>query len=201
VIDPRSSAITVRKGVGATRVFRVGAPADAQIVAVRTGSPMLTSSEPVDDTKPMEAGFGLRAWLIAVSLSPEAPPGTAEATLQVLTSVEGVGTGEAELALNVQPDLRCIPERVFLGALRVGEKGEARLTVLHRDGKPFALSTGPMPVPGLAAQIGDEVGGRREVVVSLTPQQPGILRTELALITDVPQEERLVLPVYAEVQP
>lgn len=177
--------LTVR-GPGGMRLLR----ATCQGRAFRAGV-----GEPTDDGD-------MRRWRVEVVLQPRRNPGNLADTLTITTSHPDRPVVVVPLTAEVLGDLSVAPGRVFLGFLRPGETRAQDIMIRSRSGASFALVLARLGDPSVGTARTTRGGlAQWKVEVALQSGHPRTIDTTLLLRTDVKGEERLEVPVYAQVLP
>ncbi len=122
-----------------------------------------------------------------------------EAT-EIEVPLMGEGVGEA----GAGPDISVSPNSIDFGLVDVGVAESRTLSVSNIGSEAFFLTQISVDHPGLdwdadfTMPLEFDPGESREVTVEWAPSAIGVLEAELTFESDVPGEERLVVPITGE---
>jgi hypothetical protein len=131
----------VPKSAGATKTIRViGRTPDFAVPNISFDKPGLFTAKVLSTEEIVELGKPGRAVTIELTLSPGAKAGVAQDTMYVRTNDPRKPLVNVNVFGRIVGDILVDPARVTLGVINVGETRQQRITLKHRDGKPFEIS-------------------------------------------------------------
>jgi hypothetical protein len=196
-IRPESLSVVLTRNSPASRLLRLTGPADTAVTGAASVEGGFTAEVAPADTH----GDGARAWNVRLVFSAALPAGTLVDELRIETTHAARPVVTVPVAIEVQPQIRRIPSRLFYGFAEPGRAIRRTLTLYSFDGRAFGITGATANAPEATAEFVQLADDRWEVEVTLTPTEPGIVETIVAIATDLPGEERIEVPVYADVRP
>jgi len=143
---------------------------------------------------------GVRFWELTLRPSPSAGPGRYAGEVAVRTTVAGRPSSvHVPLTLLVRPNLVASCGMVFYGFVDQGTApGATTIRLRTRSGEPFRILAVETTDPRVEARARLDGGTVR---VSISTAAPGLISADVVVHTDVPLEDTLCLPVYADIRP
>ncbi len=154
------------------------------------------SAELVEDEL-TEAGGRYR---VRVSLPSGHATGNTEGVLSLRTGVATPARLEIPTTVVVTGVLRCVPAAAFVGLCPVGKEARADVSVRRTDGVPLSVRNASVSGPEFLLTGPVEADDAYVLQVRTTPDQVGPIRGEITIETDVPGEEKLVIPITGHAQ-
>jgi hypothetical protein len=143
---------------------------------------------------------GQRAWDITVTVPPNLPIGRTEDELWIETTHAARPLVTVPVMIEVEPQIRRSPSRLFFGFVQPGKTVLRALTLRSFDGRAFSVTGVTANEAGITAEAKRVGEGEWKVEVALARAEPGVVDTTLVVSTDLPGEERIEVPLYADVR-
>lgn len=195
-IWPDKLSFIVDRGEGKQRTLRLTGPETMDVTGAMSEQALVTVN-----MAPAEAPReGMNAWELALSVSDSLPIGRHEDTLRILTTHPERPLVSVPIAIEVRSALVIVPNSAFFGFVTVGTEKTVTLKVRSRDGSAFRIASAEANHPALSSEARPAGEGQWAVELTCKPAEPSIIDIALTLTTDIPGEERLSIPVYADAQ-
>lgn len=168
---------------------------DAQITEVKTESNYIMAM-----VKELRRGPGEVAYQLSTRLRKDAPVGKWYTDVWLKTNNPTMPQVRVPLTVEIESALSVSPEAVTLGQLRV--RGESERRVIVRGVKPFRITS----VYGTDATlvVHDSTAGARPVhvlTIHFKAVKPGDLVRTVRVVTDLPADNKIDIPVTARITP
>jgi Protein of unknown function (DUF1573) len=144
--------------------------------------------------RPGQVGYRL-----AVSLKEEAPSGVFKQELFLKTNDPDSPLVPVLVEATIQRPLTVTPNSITLGSPKVGETVTRRVVV--RGSRPFRITGIEGLGNDVTADLPTAAAGNHVVSLTVRPQQPGELRRELRLKTDLGSDAPLTVTIHGTVEP
>ena len=133
---------------------------------------------------------------VTVGLKADAAPGQVSGTIQLQTNDSSAPLVPITVSAVVQAPLTVSPAKANFGRIPIGQTASQR--VMIRAAKPFKVEPYSDPTTGVSAEVGLAAAGPVQIVtVKYTPKNPGVIRAELKLRTDL-DGAIVTIPLEAE---
>lgn len=185
---------TVRKGAGAAGQTKVTFTTDPNWqVTEATSSGAFVKAE-----AKLESRAGMVTYVVTASLDKDCPAGFWIADITLKTNNPAVGSVRIPVTVTVSPPVTVSPAALEFGDMPLGSPGEKR--VVLQSGTPFRI----LEVKGGDAQVVVTVEHKdarpvHVVTVSASPRILGGFDRTIEVLTDNPDQPRLVIPLVAKV--
>jgi len=195
LVSPDRLYLVMDRGQACSRGVVVNGPRDMRVLRAKCdgGDLLVSLSEGTQDEDSSR-------WVIAVSVPHPLHPGTTADTLTITTSHPDRPIAIVPITVEVRGDLEVTPATAFVGFVPAGEARTTTVVVASRSGRRFRLKSAVLS----DASVGEVRAARASatqfaVAVTLRSLAPRTVDTKLLLATDVRGEERLEVPIYAQV--
>jgi len=196
IILPDRVYIAGVRGEAPTRTLRLLGPETAAIIGVSSRDSCFAV-----ETAPVPAPWeGQKAWDVTLTAGPDLPAGSTEDELRIETTHAARPLITVPVAIDVQPQIRRLPPKLFFGFVQPGETAGRTLTLRSFDGRAFRVTAATCEAAGVSAALEQAAPDRWLVRVAVNRAEPGVIDTTLVLTTDLPGEERIEVPLYADVR-
>jgi len=195
-VRPERLYMVCKRGDSPIQRLRLTGPETAWVkrASAREAS-LFLEVNPVEGPEPSERG-----WDITVAVSPNLPIGRTEDELRIETTHAARPLVTVPVMIEVEPQIRRVPSKLFFGFVQPGKTAKRTLTLRSFDGRAFDVSGATAGEPGVTAGAQRVSEGEWKVEVSLTRAEPGVVETTFVVTTDLPGEERIEVPLYADVR-
>jgi hypothetical protein len=183
------------KGSVSALTVTVTGPADMRLgdVTCLAGrvTPRVTGPEVTEDKA---------RWVIELSLAPGVV-GAVQDELRIPTSFPKRPLISVPIGGTITGDLEVRPKELFWGFVDIGREAEQKLTIRSRSGASFQIIEAKASLEAVQPVASRQIDSSTwQLDVRLAPKQPGVIDTTLLLTTDLAGEERIEVPVYADVR-
>jgi len=194
----------------------------AQSISVASDRPLAEAWAPFDELVPTRASLSPVAdWLgvsapravsdptgaiaqeLLLSIGESAPAASINA--RVTVQLDGEEPLHLPVVGRIVPALVMMPTTLAFGPVEEGQTGELVLELFEARGRPLRVTGLSCADPRLSARVeglnsNTDPAPAARLVISFAGEPPLTLaRTELVVLTDHPQQPRLVIPVFARV--
>jgi tetratricopeptide (TPR) repeat protein len=138
-----------------------------------------------------------------VGLAENAPLGQSTGSLAITSAAAPGSSTSVRIEAVVLGELEVLPRALFFGFIELGEQKEVSLTVRSRSGKGFSLREARASDEAKALSVAQPVQrsvGEWAIPVTILAKDPGQMHSTVLLMSDVPGEEHIEVPVYADVR-
>jgi hypothetical protein len=196
ILSPDTIALgTVRKGQGAAGATKVTFTTDPNWqVTEATSSGAFVKAE----AKLESRTGGMVTYVVTAALDKDCPAGYWIADITLKTSNPAVATIRIPVTVTVSPPVTVSPSALEFGDMPLGTPGEKRVVI--QSGTPFRI----LEVKGADEQVVVKVENPdarpvHVVTVSASPRILGGFDRTIEVLTDNPDQPRVVIPVAAKV--
>jgi len=185
---------TVNRGTGGTAKTTVTLKQQYWAVQKATSD----STYVVPQLKEVRRAPGEITYEIDANLQPGLPVGRWTTEVVLTTNSPVAPLIRVPAVVDIVPSLTASPEEVKLGAVAIGKATESKLTV--RGMQPFRIKEIQGPEGILTSSpTGSESRAFHVVTVKVSPKQAGEMANKIKIITDLPNDNTVEVPVRATV--
>jgi hypothetical protein len=189
-----------------------GQPAQRVLTIDRADAPRWEITRMLSACKAIDASMdeitrtaGLVSYRLTVTLKPDAPAGLIRDEIRVLTNDPESPSFSIPVTAAIQGDLIAAPSALALGRVTSAAGAQGRFLIRSRSSTPFMITTIEGQGDGLRAAL-DDPGPKATHLLTIAyhPDEGttrGDLRRTLRVVTDLPGEPPLELPVTLHVDP
>ncbi|MBC7328529.1 DUF1573 domain-containing protein [bacterium] len=141
----------------------------------------------------------VQLWQLGLSYRGKNLPGKYHDNLFILTTSRNQPLITIPVDIWVQGDLEICPSFVFFGFLKVMQTSSRDLYVHSINGTSFQLKGVRCALPNVSFDVRKISNEKWRITVYLNADRKGIIEGVLEVLTDVPGEEILNIPVYAHI--
>ncbi len=183
------------------------------VVESKSQEPLITNYEPGISTESLsthespnsmiESPTSFLMGRVRLELSERAIPCEIQSPVELVVHCKGIRRASIQFPVNVRvfPDLKVLPDRLFLGVVTPGAAVRSDFTVSKPDGSLFAIKAVSCPgfVDNIAPEFDEEKLAKHTVSLKIrTPDQKGVWRAILAVSLNT--GETISVPVSALIQ-
>lgn len=183
------------KGALPIRTVTISGPAEMDLTEVTTERGLfdLTLSEPrvSEDEK--------KTWTLELAFKPESFVGEIADQLSINTTHAERPLVTIPITGRIRGDLRVTPPSVFFGFVKPAAQAQQTVTIQSRSFALFTVNSATSDAPKITAGTPEEKLGVWSISVSVDTSREGVVEGAVTVVTDVPGEETLTIPVYAHV--